>query len=252
MEQEPRDVGRLLRRFESSLKYFEKDPPFNKPDQLQSHVRTMRLRKKLGGVRAALLDNCFLESLLTTLGWWGGNARGKVLVDLDTFRRQLWACSDEIAALEGVKIHRADGRTGDAIWQIVQQLSIRLDEKTREPILSKLVYASKALHHLLPNLVVPIDRVYIGGFFDRSGKFQPPYEAKTFSLAFQSFLTIARKANPAQYVHTHAWHTSPTKVIDNAIVGFVKRLHDRNLREAGYITACRVRPPRRASWPLSR
>ena len=38
--------------------------------------------------------------------------------------------------------------------------------------------------------------------------------------AFAGFAQIARRTNPAQYVSS-GWHSSRTKVIDNALIGFI-------------------------------
>jgi len=70
----------------------------------------------------------------------------------------------------------------------------------------------------------PIDRTYTAPFLGRMEPhhFQNPVqEAKTFGIAFESFRTIARSVNPTQYVGRHPWNTSRSKVIDNAIVGYV-------------------------------
>ena len=40
-------------------------------------------------------------------------------------------------------------------------------------------------------------------------------------LAFESFVNIARATSPGQYEMEGGWNTSRTKVLDNAVVGFM-------------------------------
>ena len=85
----------------------------------------------------------------------------------------------------------------------------------------KIVPGSKALHHLLAELVVPIDREYTQRFFEwHNPRFQNLPE-DFFIEAFCAFVRIARAANPVQYVGD-GWYTSRTKVIDNALVGLCR------------------------------
>src|SRR5262249_6245168 len=85
---------------------------------------------------------------------------------------------------------------------------------------TRIVPGSKALHHLLPELIVPIDRAYTQTFFRwQNPRFQ--YEqASCFQQAFAAFAEIARRVHPVQYV-SDGWNSSRTKVIDNALVGMV-------------------------------
>jgi hypothetical protein len=46
----------------------------------------------------------------------------------------------------------------EELWQLIDNLGIVENE-------AKLVSGSKALHHLLPDLVVPMDRAYTQKFF---------------------------------------------------------------------------------------
>lgn len=96
-----------------------------------------------------------------------------------------------------------------------------------------LVACTKALHHLLPDLVVPIDREYTQAFF---GWHNPEFQYRQgefFTQAFAAFADVARSTNPQQYVRDSGWHTSRTKVIDNAIVSLLVSLTDTEDRGAG-------------------
>jgi len=83
---------------------------------------------------------------------------------------------------------------------------------------AKLVSATKALHHILPDLVVPMDRKFTRTFFCwHVPEFQYQQE-RVFRHAFEHFVRIARSVIPIQYATGSGWRTSRTKVIDNALV----------------------------------
>ncbi len=103
--------------------------------------------------------------------------------------------------------------TGQQLWRLINTLDIVAND-------TRIVAGSKALHHLLPELMVPIDRAYTQKFFRwQSPTFQYKQEA-CFVQAFAGFAQIARRTNPAQYV-SNGWHSSRTKVIDNALIGLI-------------------------------
>jgi len=105
---------------------------------------------------------------------------------------------------------------GDRLRQLIAGIDI-VENK------SKLVALSKTIRHILPDLLPPIDRVYTQQFF----LWQPNEFRNQQELVFRSmwrhFVTIARATSPAGFVGD-GWRTSRTKVIDNAIVAFVKSL----------------------------
>jgi hypothetical protein len=88
----------------------------------------------------------------------------------------------------------------------------------------RLVSGTKALHLLLPDLVVPIDRQYTGAFLLRySRDFEAGKEQEAFRIAFAVFQEIARTIALQDFVGTHRFHATATKVVDNALIGFVER-----------------------------
>jgi len=84
---------------------------------------------------------------------------------------------------------------------------------------------TKALHHVLAELVVPMDREYTQTFFG--------WHAEEFG----AFVQIARLVNPSQYVNI-GWNSSRTKVLDNALVGLLQWVKDHGTLDApikGYV-----------------
>ncbi len=102
-------------------------------------------------------------------------------------------------------------------WDVIN--SMRLVTKKGQPVKNKLVSGSKALHHVLPNLVFPIDREYTQTFF---GWHNPEFQNKPkdcFILIFVTLADLATRVHPKQFIGDR-WMSSPTKILDNAIVGF--------------------------------
>jgi hypothetical protein len=104
----------------------------------------------------------------------------------------------------------------DEIWQVIEGLKVGVG-------LTKIVSGSKALHHVLPALVPPIDREYTVQFFLHHKTFAQGDE-RAFRLIYPRFISIANDCrSQIQQVLGTDMNTSATKVIDNAIVGYVLR-----------------------------
>jgi hypothetical protein len=204
----------LVRGFPVFVAAFARKPPFSKPAQFTTHSKTVARRTKLGSASAAIHDSTFVKSLYETLQAWGIGSRASRLLDVPEFTARLLKNEDEIAALEPLSLDNAAldiAATTDRVWRLLS--SLRLVENK-----ANLVPSTKALHHLLPDLVVPMDRAYTRPFF---GWHEPEFQnhqARCFEYAFGAFCRVAKATNPRQYVGD-SWNTSLSKVIDNAIVG---------------------------------
>ena len=207
----------LISRFPSFLQAFDELCPFNKPGQLRNHLATIKRLRELGSPEAALKDETFLQSLYDTLVAWGIGARGSVLKLYPVFVSALQARSDEIAELGKFGVDHEDldlEWVAPRLGSLIKTLDIVENE-------TKIAGGSKALHHLLPDLVPPMDRAYTKTFFGwNDGQFQYRTE-ECVAEALRAYVQIAQATNPGQYVKDGCWHSSRTKVIDNAIVGFV-------------------------------
>lgn len=210
--QEAEDL--LIRGFPVFVAAFSRQPAFNKPTQLATHLKTIAIRQEVGSAQAALHDSRFLDALYVTLRAWGIGSRGSRLLEAREFAASLERNEAEIAALETVSLDSASIDVADIsarVWRLIR--SVRLVDNK-----ATLVPSTKALHHLLPDLVVPMDRAYTRPFF---GWHEPEFQnhqARCFDHAFGAFHRVARAANPKQYVGA-GWNTSLSKVIDNAVVG---------------------------------
>ncbi|MBS1263439.1 MAG: hypothetical protein MAG715_00620 [Methanonatronarchaeales archaeon] len=105
----------------------------------------------------------------------------------------------------------------EQLWDIIRSLEIGVGE-------TKIVAGSKALHHLLPKLVPPIDGQYTLKFFYNNRGTALNQGGKTvFMEIYPRFVEIGSACE--SFFNTYlseGMNTSETKIIDNAIVGFVR------------------------------
>lgn len=212
-----RRVGLLIEAFERYLVGFDEDPAFKKVGQLEKHVATITLRREIGSSWAAATEPTFLKLLHETLSAWGVGLRGSKLVPLDEFARAFGGCELALRELEGETLDDPMLDLDIALeelWKLVDTLRIVENE-------AKLVPCTKALHHLLPDLVVPLDRKLTRPFF---GWHVPEFQyqqKRVFDHAYRHFARIGREAKPSRFIGS-GWSSNRTKIIDNALVGFCR------------------------------
>src|SRR5262249_53788539 len=210
----------LKRKFPECLRAFESSQLFTGPSQY-FHVKTIALLRKHRSVVDAFYDDRYFDSLYAMLASWGlhrmgpGNAK---LRDIDEIRASLVANADRIRSLERLRLSdlepsKVDGVTAE-IWSVLKELKV-----TRARAF--LVANSKALHHVLPRLMPPIDREYTLSFFFGSTSVDGREEA-AFRLMYPYFWDVARSQTRVvqSRLRAEGWWTGETKIIDNAIVGY--------------------------------
>lgn len=206
----------LIKNFPFFLEFYADHCPFTKPGQFEFHRETIQKRRELGSVKAALKDMGYLKSLYRTLRAWGIGSRGSKLRPFNNFTDALNDIAPDICELDGLKLDQIEieiDTVNQKIWNIIENMHI-VDN------IATLVPCSKTLHHILPDLIVPMDREYTQVFFGwQNPQFQYG-QSKCFFEAFKSFECVSRETNPKQYVGS-GWNTSLSKVIDNAIVGLI-------------------------------
>ena len=144
--------------------------------------------------------------------------RASRLVPAQEFAAALEAALPSLEGLEHLAIEdELPANIAERLWSLVSSLGIVENN-------AKIVASTKALHHLLPDLIVPMDREYTGKFFqfDLPEWQDPGSQRRIFQLAYAQFTVIAQQARPGQYVTGQGWRTSSSKIIDNALIGFCK------------------------------
>jgi len=140
------------------------------------------------------------------------------LAELEDIKTSFRGQQEQIRALQSLRI--ADVQRSAvtsivwALWGILDNLRVSVSQ-------TKIVANSKALHHVLPDLMPPIDREYTLRFFYNHTTLNQGGEV-AFKEIYPCFHRIASTC--ADEIAPHigiGMNTSQTKVIDNAIVGFV-------------------------------
>lgn len=211
----PQRVRELIRDFDALVAACDRTVPFQRSGQYERHRATIDRRRELGSGRAAIEDDRFTSLLHKTLQLWGIGRRGSRLAPLDTFRERLAAVADEIAALDGLAIGD-EQLDSSAVMPPLDRLIREVGVVDNQ---SLIVAGTKTLHHLLPDLVPPMDRRWTGAFFGWWPIDPQARQTAIFTPAYQAFVGIARSTNPARLVGA-GWRTSITKVLDNALVAY--------------------------------
>jgi hypothetical protein len=217
-------VEKVCGNFTNYLQKFDDSGKFTGPS-VYFHIRTLSTLDSLG-LSTALGDVHFLEYLYATLTSWGLHRmgpKGAKLVDFQLFKRTLVNQKEAIISLQDHRLTQLSNQNLDAIvdalWNILSNLKVSETE-------TQIVAGSKALHHLLPKLMPPIDREHTIRFFycGKGAKTVAiPYggEERIFKEMYPFFFEIGlRNHEIISHYIGRGFHTSETKVIDNAIVGF--------------------------------
>lgn len=212
----PERIAELKARFGYYVRAYDASAPFRRAGQLEFHQSTIRIRRRLGSVRASIEDPAFVDALRSTLYAWGIGKRGRTLASAErlseTLRDHLRLLEElEPLALEAMSADDADAVI-DPLFALIGGLDI-VDADAR------IVAGSKTLHHLLPDLVPPMDRAWTGAFFNWSTIDAQYRQVRTFTRTFSAMADVAQAAKPSQF-EGGGWRTSSTKVLDNAVVGY--------------------------------
>jgi hypothetical protein len=114
---------------------------------------------------------------------------------------------------------RRPGSPGPPALQLPSRREQDATNATASPK-KKIVAGSKALHHVLPELVPPIDREYTLRFFFHTTNL-PHREELAFRTVYPCFWKIATSCRKEIECRLgRGMNTSITKVIDNAVVGY--------------------------------
>ena len=205
--------------FSDYVEVFNRGGPFSE-SQLHFHLKALMARGAFPSAAEAVNNPEFADSVREVLWHWRVGIRGTELVPVKAFRAEMAKLTPKLVALEHLQINDValDGlKTASTIWDLIS--SMCLVTKDGKPVKNKLVSSSKALHHLLPRLVFPIDREYTQTFFGwRNPEFQNnPRDC--FILIFASLADVAKRIHPENLVG-EGWMSSPAKILDNAIVGY--------------------------------
>jgi hypothetical protein len=225
----PNRGAELARNFEDYVRKYDASAPFRRAGQLDFHQSTIRLRRQAGTVRHAVEDPRFIEALRRTLYAWGIGKRGTTLASVERLRHTLAEHRPRLEELEHLALENLTAGEVSAVTDRVFGLIGSLDIVSAD---AKIVAGTKTLHHLLPDLVPPMDRAWTGAFFKWSTIDVQYRQERTFGKAFVALADVARLTQPKQFVGI-GWRTSSTKVLDNAVIGYCLAHRLGGARDAG-------------------
>jgi hypothetical protein len=211
-------MGLLVDNIDLYLNIFEQSNILIGP-LIYFHKRTLQLLNENGLPAKAIQDLHFSEYLYATLTAWGMNSRGAVLVSFEKFWNSLKILGNKFDELSSLRIESLNtnelSNIIDTLWFLIDKIEVSDTE-------SKIVAGSKTLHHILPNLVPPIDRDHTAEFF-RWKNYMQNKQKEMFIDIFPRFVGIAQSINKKQIPNYlgHGSNTNIPKIIDNAIIGFV-------------------------------
>ena len=237
------NIELLKRNFEDYVECFYENPPRNWEEKLELHKKVIeRLRSFEPKKRGELFVNDdFLQQVYNVVKKWV-EVRAAKMVEIDDFR-------------DGIK----KNLPAKVLSDLAEYALSGLDEKKWREIKNKiekgffvpekpawkwfklkvmnqysqLVGFSKTLHHLLPDLIPPIDREHIVRFCYGRTTFPFPDEPKIFFGILDVFYSICNDLGLTEKNCKRRWDTSVPKLIDNAIIGFVRNQKAKKKQTSG-------------------
>jgi len=213
-------VESLIKHFDEYVEVFNQRNLFTGPS-VYFHNKTLEILRRHKKPSDALLDDLFFDYLYATLTSWGLHRMGPglaKLTELEDVKESFRKMKEQITVLECFEITNIqEGNiasiTSD-LWEVLANTRVSVSQ-------TKIVANSKALHHILPELMPPIDREYTLRFFYNNTNLNQGDEV-AFKEIYPYFHKIASACKDKIMSHIGVgMNTSQTKVIDNAIVGFV-------------------------------
>ena len=206
---------------ENIEKYVSEANNSGRPDSPARHFHIATIsRMRTIGLENIFDDTLYFEYLYATLTAWGMDSRGAKLKGFEKFFRNIRSARDQIMKLKIYSLASLAEQEAETyvkvvhdIWQVILTMDIAQGK-------SQLVTGSKTLHHLLPDLVPPIDREYtLKFFFDRKTITKNVEADFVQVLTNYTYIYGLSEESIQGIVGNNPLNTSVTKVIDNAIIG---------------------------------
>lgn len=206
--------------------YFVKEcnDNYREGDDLNFYREIIDMHKKTRDLSMLMSNENFFKKIHDTLIEWNMDQRGAILADLGTMKKSIWSYRANLVELHENKLYSLKSTTDEIFHKIIDLLrhifcNLKVMETKR-----RIVGVAKALHFLLPDLVIPIDGKYtmecFYGYNKNAGS--PEKEFVIFKEIFVKTYYITKKLNLTQNdVDGKKWNTSVPKLIDNACIGFL-------------------------------
>lgn len=192
------------------------------------HARTIKRLRSHGNLASLLEDEIFFDYLYATLVSWNMDSRGAKLCGFNEFMNTICHSRTTIEKLTTYSLRslsQDDAFSTGAFEEAIKLMNGLLFTVRVSGTESWLVANTKALHHILPDLIPPIDRNHtLKFFFDNTLVKRGTKSNYQFFQVFSHYLDIydCVSAQIESMVDINTFNSSSTKIIDNAIIGYVR------------------------------
>jgi hypothetical protein len=170
------------------------------------------------------LSEDHIELVYVTLISWGMNQRSAKLVSYEDFERSVRENEGDIRILKDLKLELLS----DVAFE--EQLKVQGDlfrsMAISDPNKPAFVSFSKAMHFMLPDLIVPMDRKYTLSFFGGEGRVSTGGFDLYRDIFRKYWLYATEHSELRNYLDTD-WTLSVPKLLDNLVIGY-RKLKERN------------------------
>ncbi len=199
-------------------------------DSKSNYLSLIRIHSTASDYDKLLRDSNYIQVAYRTLQDWNMNQQGAKLVTLSEFKNSILEYTRVLSQLKKYRLELLSTTEIGSILSELKTLFINLRVMQTQ---AKIVGASKTLHFLLPNLVMPIDRrnildlLYLGAPYSAN----PKREFKYFAEIFEEYHRLCKNLSLSKRdVDNSEWNTSIPKMIDNALIAFLAELLKGNVK----------------------
>ncbi len=188
---------------------------------LSLYRELVAMHRQYGSLEVLLGNDPFLHTIHRTLEEWDMNKRGAKLATFEAFRNSVLVHKDALLKLYKYKLYDDIYEEMGIIKRLAEKAfrNLKVMESQR-----RIVGVSKALHFLLPDLIMPVDSKYTFTAFYGYNKY-----SNSAKKEFADFWEIIEKTSEIterlslgpQDVDNRLWRLSVPKLIDNAIIGLL-------------------------------
>lgn len=205
-------------------------------DSRSCYLRLMAKYCETKNYKDLFADDSYMRLAYRTLEEWNMNQRGARLVDLSEFKQSILQNEDSLEELSKYCLELV--KWGELLRTVFPLLRPLFNDMRVMNSGARIVGVSKALHFLLPNLVMPIDRTYTLNFFYLGSGYSqnPENEFRYFKEVFEEYVKVVQDLGlSAQDVDHIGWNTSIPKMIDNALIGIAIHV-DRQIKAGNQVS----------------
>jgi len=199
---------------------------YRQGDDLNYYRDIISKHRKYADLNVLIASNDFLHSVRATLEKWDMNKRGAKLVDLSTMCESIRSYQERLLDLYR---YRIEDLAESEIEAISEKLKVPFCGLEIMATKRRIVGVSKALHFLLPDLVMPIDSSNTMPAFYGYNRYDNSTEKEfgTFKNIFIKSYNIVKRLELSKLdISGLRWSCSIPKLIDNAIFGFFIKIKD--------------------------